>query len=295
MSINLYKYRVWCNDEQGWFNIWDTTDPTTCPNHADHTIDTTKTTIIQKKKAVEPTDKSGKTRVHQTSRKLGLRIMWFGEGDDTSNILNVGGGHDIIGQHSIGEGDTPIYIDWNVAENETFIHEGYVTWKDCNMDRVTLEIVPRVTATEVSSGTNYNIVNGFLIVPAAGDGTTSITADITNPNNGLIYMPNDDEGNPPVAYWNADYNSSTQLYENITAAPDGNGRYNMFSTEVPLIRFLHRMPLLANGFMALNSSDTDEIGHGMRLKLTPETAGTDHDWSIASLICMHRNRSTIYG
>jgi len=56
------------------------------------------------------------------------------------------------------------------------------------------------------------------------------------------------------------------------------------------------MPLLNSGFIALNSSDTDELGHGMRLKMIADTNTTvsgigDHDWSLAVTMCLHRKKS----
>lgn len=240
------------------------------------------------------TDISGKQRVHQTSRKLGTRIMWIGLGDDTSDMNNVGGGQPFDIKHDIGEGDPEhVYIDFNIATNETWLHEGYMTWKDCDMDRLTLEMVSRATAGQAGTGTNYNLYKGYMIIPAAGDGTFDITADITDPNAGLIYMPNNDLGKAPTAFWNADYNSTTKLYENITAAPYGDGRYNMFPMEIVFARFLNHMPLLGSGFLALNSSDTDRMGQGMRLKMIASTNTTvaDHSWAVACLMCMHRNAS----
>jgi hypothetical protein len=240
------------------------------------------------------TDSSGKQRVHQTSRKLGTRIMWIGLGDDPSDVHKVGGGQPFDIKHDIGEGDPEhVYIDFNIVNNETWLHEGYITWKSCDMDRLTLEMVPRVTAGQTGTGTNYNLYGGYMVIPAAGDGTFEITADITHPNNGLVYMPDNDLGEPPTAFWNADYNPDTKLYENMTAAPYGNGRYNMFSVEICFARFLNHMPLLGDGFLALNSSDTDRMGHGMRLKMIASTNDQvdDHQWAVACLMCMHRNSS----
>lgn len=289
---NLYKYRVWCNDENSWLESWGIEEPTTCPNNSAHTIDTNKTTIVQKKKDLGPVDISGKQRVHQTSRKLGLRVMWTGIGDDTTDLHSVGGGTPFVMSHVIGEPQPEeIYIDYNMVHNETWLHEGYVTWKSCNMDTLTLEMVSRATETQVGTNTNYNLYGGYLIVPAAGNGTIDVTADITDPNAGLVYMPDNDLGESPTAFWNADYNPTTKLYENITPAPSGNGRYNMFPFEMVFARFLNRMPLLGDGFIALNSSDTDRMGHGMRLKMIGGTNQADHDWSVACLMCLHREKS----
>ena len=105
-------------------------------------------------------------------------------------------------------------------------------------------------------------------------------------------MPNDDQNNPPVAYWNADWNSTTKEFENITAAPNGDGRYNMFAVEVSLNRFVNRIPLLHYGFQMLQSADTAELGQGMRLKATAHTWGEDHAWKVACALTMHRQKST---
>ena len=294
MSTNLYKYRIWCETESAWVRTWAEEQPTACPNNNEHTINENKITVTRKKEIIPPQDRSGKQRVHQTSRKLGTRIMWIGLGDDPSDVHKVGGGQAFDIQHDIGEGDPEsIYIDFNIVNNETWLHEGYITWKDCDMDRLTLEMVPRVTAGQAGTNTNYNLYGGYMVIPAAGDGTFDLTADITDPNAGLIMMPDNDLGEAPTAFWNADYNSSTKLYENISAAPSGNGRYNMFSVEITFARFLNHMPLLGNGFLGLNSSDTDQMGHGMRLKMIADTNESvdDHKWAVACLMCMHRNSS----
>ena len=242
----------------------------------------------------DPKDRSGKTRVHQTSRKLGTRIYWTGEGDDTTNPTAIGGGTKTSYTHSIGQEEPNIsYIDFNIAENETWLHEGYLTWKGAELDTISLELVPRITPTTVSSGTNYNLYDGYLIIPAAGDGTVQIVSDITTHSGGLVYMPDDDLGNPPTAFWNAEWDTTTKKYINITPAPNADGRYNMFAVEVGFAKFINNIPMLSDGFIALNSSDTDQLGQGMRLKMTCDTNNTvaDHDWSIASIICLHRAKS----
>jgi len=291
----LYKSRIWCSTENIWVEGWNEEILTTCPNNNTHDIDSDKTAIVDSVLDIPPKDISGKPRIQQTSRKLGLRTMWSGIGDNPDDIHSVGGGNPFMVSHTINE-TTPedVYMDYNIVINETWLHEGYITWKNCNMDTITLELVTRATQTQTGSNTNYNLYGGLIIIPAAGNGTIDITSDITNPNNGLVFIPDSDLGVPPTAaFWNADYNSSTKLYENITPAPYGNGRYNMFNKEYILGRFVIEMPLLGSGFIALNSSDTDRIGHGMRLKMITKTNPNtiDHDWSLACLMCLHRYKS----
>jgi len=245
----------------------------------------------------ETRDRSGKLRVHQTSRKLGLGIFWFGEGDDVSDVTKVGEGEDLTFEYNTASGtDTLIkYIDFNIIENETWLHEGYLTWKNCHFDKVWLQMVSRTVSVTSVSGSSYNLYGGFLVIPAyPGTGTIELASDITAPNGGLVYIPNDDLDNPPTAYWNADWNSTTKKFENITPAPNGDGRYNMFTSEYIFASFVNQIPLLGSGFIALNSSDTDQIGHGMRLKMIMEPGdhnGVEEIVGIAAILCMHRKRS----
>lgn len=45
---DLYKYRVYCNTEEIPVVTWSTSEPTVCPNNNTHTIDASKTVIIDK-------------------------------------------------------------------------------------------------------------------------------------------------------------------------------------------------------------------------------------------------------
>lgn len=184
-----------------------------------------------------------------------------------------------------------LYIDCNMVNNATFVHEGYLTWSNANFDYVTLEIVPRTTAYTSGTNTNYNLYGGYLIIPAAGNGTIQVTADLSVPNNGLVYIPNGDLGTVPVAYWDATWNSVSSQYTNIAPNATASGRYNMFGAEVTLKRFANKLTLLCDGFIMLQSADTAQIGHGMRLKATAVTYGTDHPWKFSCLFTMHRQKT----
>ena len=244
----------------------------------------------------EHRDRSGKLRVHQTSRKLGTMIMWVGEGDDTSDPSAIGGGERLSFAYIAGQSDPLIkYIDFNMVENETWMHEGYITWQDAKLDTLDLQLVSRPTST--ISGSNYNLYGGYLIVPAVpGTGTIDLASDITEHDGGLVYMPLNDLGIRAQSFWNAEWDPSSKKYINITPAPNGDGEYNMFSTEVVFAQFVRKMTLVGSGFIALNSSDTDQLGHGMRLKMIADTNTedyTDHDWRIACMLCLHREKSVI--
>jgi hypothetical protein len=244
----------------------------------------------------EMRDRSGKLRVQQTSRKLGTRIMWSGVGDDTSDITRVGGGESFSFQYKIGYTEPLIkYIDFNIVENETWIHEGYLTWDNGQMDTLSIQMLPRTVTVSGVSGGNMALYGGYMVVPTApGKGNITVINDLSLPTGGLVYMPNNDLDEAPTAFWDADYNSSTKLYENIRPNYTGQGRYNIFSYEVIFAEFIRQIPLLGSGFIALNSSDTDQLGQGMRFKIIADTndAVPDHDWSVACIMCLHRDHST---
>lgn len=46
-------WRVFCDTEASWAEVWSPTEPTTCPNNNTHTIDTSKTVIITSIKKTE--------------------------------------------------------------------------------------------------------------------------------------------------------------------------------------------------------------------------------------------------
>jgi len=240
-------------------------------------------------------DRSGKLRVHQTSRKLGTMVLWTGEGDDPNIPDSVGGGEKLSLYYTIGSTEPLVkYIDFNCTSTESWIHEGYITWAGALLDTIDLKIVNRATDTVSGTGTNYNVYGDYLIIPAyPGTGTVQITSDITTSTGGLVYMPLNDLGVRTTAFWNATWNPSTCVFEDISAAPLGDGHYNMFSKEIDLSHIVRSMNLIESGFIALNSSDVDQIGHNMRLKFTTDinTSIRDHDLLVACTLCLHRSRS----
>lgn len=242
-----------------------------------------------------PVDPSGKLRVHQTSRKLGTKICWTGRGDDTSDITKVGGGEVLFFHHAIGESMPLIkYIDFNISENETWLHEGYMTWKDCVADTLTVQIVPRTVTVSGVVGGDKTVYGGYIVLPtASGSGDVEVVSDLTQPHGGLVYMPDSDLGESPIAYWDADWNSTTKKYENIRPNYTGSGRYNILTYEVVLAEFVREIPLLASGSLHLKSSDAENIGQGFRLKMIADNNDSvdDHDWYVVCILCLHRENT----
>jgi hypothetical protein len=240
-------------------------------------------------------DPSGKLRVQQTSRKIGLRIMWTGIGDDASDITKVGNGETFTFDHEIGDTEPMVkYIDFNIIENETWMHEGYMTWSDADMDTLTLQVVPRVATVSGVVGGDKTVYGGYLVIPtASGAGNYEVTSDLGDPNGGLFYIPGGDLDKSPNGFWDADWNTTTKRFENVRPNYTQTGRYNIFCYEVVLLNIINQIPLLGSGFICLSSSDTEQMGQGMRIKMIADTNNNvpDHRWCVACILCNHRYRS----
>ena len=182
-------------------------------------------------------DKAGKLMTHQTLRMDGLITYFTGRGDDPTNPDDIGGGQQMIRDHKIGDPATEsFYVDFNTVNNVSYIYEGYISYDKAHLDSISMTVVPRVVSTSAGTNTYYNLYGGYLIIPAAGDGVIYLDSDITQSDGGLVYIPLNDDGSRNPAFWNAEWDDVNKVFTNITAAPDGNGEYNMFSVEVKTYR-----------------------------------------------------------
>lgn len=301
MADTINKYRIWCNTENMYYEVWGEIEPVACPNNAGHEIDTNKTAVVDSLTVEEKRDPSGKLRIHQTSRPIGTKVHFTSRGDHPDYVSDAGGGDLFKFHHHIGDDPTQVvYLDFNTVENKTFLHEGYLIWKGANFDSISLDIVPILTQIAPGENTDYfvNPAMPHIILPsilAGGAGNYEVTSDLSQPRGGLVFMPQagDPQFGRPPAYWNAEYNTSTHLYENISPAPGGDGQYNMFTVEFAMARFANDVLLLHDGFEHLKTSDTEELGQGMRVRATATTSldEDDHDWSAACILTLHRARS----
>ncbi len=232
----------------------------------------------------------GRARVYNTVRPWGTRIMYMGQSDDISDPTKIGGGPVNKMVHTIG-GDDPqsLYIDFNTIVNPTYAYLFMAAFKDFQFDELTMIGVPRLTTATSGSNTNYNTYGGYLIVPAAGDGTTVIADE----DRVLVEVHVREDGTRPAGYWNADFNPTTKQFENITPAPDGTGWYNMFVAEVTLVNFCLKAVLngTIQGWMMTPSHEADGIAHGVRLKISVDTIGEDHAWTFGVTVVCYREKT----
>ena len=229
----------------------------------------------------------GKPFVAVTARPIGTYTYLCSFGDSQVNQSKISGGENMTFSHLIGDAASAAkYFDINAAANETHIHTAYLQWQDAKLDVVSCQIVPKTTA--YTAGTNtYFAINSGIIVMAPGTGNINI--DLPNAN--LVEMTPNEYGVMPAGFWDATYNTSTKLFENITFNATGKGKYNIFAVEFPLSAFIPAFTILGSDSYEIKSNDVSQIGHNTRIKVIVNTEGADHNWIFTAAVYLFRKKS----
>jgi hypothetical protein len=226
-----------------------------------------------------------KMLVQESARPLGTNVYFTSEGDNQSSPTAIGGGETFCMTHNIGD---PLVqskiIDFNVAENPTYVYSGCIQYKNVDMVGVQFCVIPQVTTYSLGSDTSFDPYGPIAIPAAPGTGHIDIlTEDIK-----LVEVPRGvDYDDMKPAFWDADYNVTTHKYENIRANPSAAGKFNIFIQEISLGMFVNVI-LLGDGAITFKSKDITQLGYGMRFKLTFNTTTEDHNWKVASILDLFR-------
>ncbi len=241
--------------------------------------------------------RDGKLYTQATPAPIGATTYFTSVGDDPANPSVVGGGQQTMIDHQVGGGDVVVDVRFNMAANKTYLHSGYLTWASSVQDTVSLHVVASGSTTAALAGTNYTTLSfpghpwdGKLITPAA-PGAGDI--DVITPVLVGFYQSETKANNPVPRYWNATWNPVTQVYDGLVAAPAGDGEFNMFTTEMLLLCFAREIILEGTNYSPwmFNSSNSQRLGDGMFIRLTPRTTGVDHAWRCMSTLVLHREKT----
>jgi hypothetical protein len=244
-------------------------------------------------KKIQAVNIDGRQIIQNTPRYIGTTTCFAGAGDDTSDMRKVWGDDGDISylelHHEIGQAtEQTVYFDLNLANNKGYVFSGLVQFKDAKNDSLDCYVVPAVTPTHgAGSGTYFNLYGGYLIVPAAGDGTLVVNpTEIKLVDVGLNEFG--DKSGP--GYWDATFNTTTGLYENLAANALAEGQFNIFAVEVTLAKYCHKQLLLGSGSITLQSFDAANFGQGMRMKCVLTTRGADHEWWWNASLTLFRKK-----
>lgn len=239
--------------------------------------------------------RDGKLYTHSTPVPIGATTYFTGIGDDAANKHAVGGGVKMVIDHQVAGGDDALDVHFNMALNRTHLHSGYVIWSGALQDAITMLVMAYGSTTAAGASTNYTTLNspghpwdGKLVLPASGDGDLDVTAPVL-----VGFYPNTAKEPAATAvprYWNATWNPVTKTYDGITAAPAGDGEFNMFTEDMFLFCFARNIVLEGDNYTpwSFQTHDSQRLGDGMFLRLVPSTTGTDHAWRVIVTLYMYR-------
>jgi len=231
--------------------------------------------------------------VQNTPRPIGTFTTFSSQGDDLNNPHDVGNGQKFQLDHKIGDPlEQYVYGDFNIMCNKTYAQEGYGIWETANFDQLLIEIVPQVTVYAPGTNTYFDLYNGYLVVPAAGNGHINIEPQ----NMRLVEMPysiDEPTKRQSPAFWDADYDDNTHQFYNIRPNFTASGQFNMFTVELVFERIVNYI-ILGSKSMNLKTNDVAELGHGMRIRMIFKTNAPDHDWKMACMFMFNRQYSRAF-
>lgn len=261
MSKTIYKWRVWCVTENDWETIWSIEEPTVCPTNVNHTIDSSKTTIIDTITEDFPlSDVGQKIAVHSSPKpnEVGKTsyIVWAGAGDDTVSDPNVLGNGDLL-HFSLTPGTSMVSKDMKFSSDfgKVWIHEPYLSYTDAGTgDYVQAFVVVEPTLLQT-------FVDKFLYVDNNWVKPVPLDGSIT-PTHGFAATP---RLMPRTFSHDGDWDyDGTNLIPNYA----GTGGYKISDIERYVHRFVNKLPVCgSNPYFALTSDESIELPSGYALRI----------------------------
>lgn len=288
----LYQYRVWCDTENAYFTTWSDVEPTTCPNNDGHTIDTTKTTVVQTVIEDLPLSRhlEGKLAVHASSKPeptgYTTYAVWAGAGDDMNEAdaaLSIGTGELLSFNMVLG---TPVVtkdVKFDPRHGRVWIHEAYVKFENGGVeDYLDADIIAPATPLQQAASLDYIVEDDWLKYAPGGAGTGT---------HGLA-------GNPILMErtfskdgdWNYD---GTNLTPNFA----GDGQYKITTIERVAHRYFNKIPLNGSSttYFTMSSEETAElpVSSGYFIRINVHNV-SNSNWSISIIMEMYRERTIGY-
>lgn len=225
-----------------------------------------------------------------TPRPVGTYTYFSSQGDNSADQSSIAGGTKLKFRHAIGESLTGTqYFDINSIINETHINTATVQWNKADQDFIEGDIVPQVTEVTDQTGGNFTVISGIVIATPPGYGNKNVNLSTAK----LVEMVPNEFGVTPSGFWDATYNTTTKVFDNITFNATGYGQFNIFATEIVLFRFIPCFCMEANGLYEVPSKDTSRLGHNMRIKTiwSTTTEIDDHAWSSSVSLVLYRKKT----
>lgn len=286
MGTTVYKYRVWCDTDSKYVEVWGEAAPTVCPENDAHSIDPVKTAIIDSVTQDFPiSDLDGKKlSVHESTKPAidgaATYSVWTGAGDDPQTGA-IGEGETLAFAMSQGVASVSKDVTFDPSHGRVWIHEGYLRYNGAGAgDYVSADVV--ASATNLQQLANLDlIVEDNWIKPAPGGAGTG-TDGWADANLALIPRTFSKDGD-----WD---------YDGVSVTPNlaGNGGYKISDIERIVHRFINRIPCLGDcpTYFSMSSEETTELPGSYHLRITFHNV-SDSNWTASVLIEIYRQRTHV--
>jgi len=286
MGTTVYKYRVWCETDSKYVEVWGQSAPTVCPENDGHSIDLVKTAIIESVSQDFPlSDLDGKKlSVHESTKPTIdgalTYAVWTGAGDDIQTG-EIGDGEVLAFGMTQGVASVSKDVKFDPTHGRVWIHEGYLRYTGAGSgDYVSADVI--ATATNLQQLANLDlVVDSNWVKPAPGGAGTG-THGWADANIVLIPRSFSKDGD-----W--DYDGST-LSPNL----NGDGAYKISDIDRIVHRFINRIPCLGDcpTYFSMSSEETTELPKNYFLRITFHNT-SDGDWTASVLIEIYRERTHV--
>lgn len=286
MTDIVYKWRVWCNTDSKYVDVWKDVEPSACPENNGHTIDTAKTTIVDEVNEGYPiSDVDGK--------KIAVHPSYKPEIDGKTTYAVWTGAGDASGPDKIGDGDllhftmtpgTPKVTKDIIFNQELFgkvwIHEAYLKFTGGGPgDYVSSDVMAKGVTLQQSVNLDLEIYDTNMVKLAAGGPGTGTHGFASTP--ALIPRSYSLDGD-----W--DYDEITGLVPNT----GGTGAYKISTEDQPVHRYVNKIPCFGDcaSYFSMSSDETAEIQSGYFLRVDVYN-NSDTAWDLSVIMEIYRERT----
>lgn len=284
MASKIFKWQIWCNEDSRFEYVWDVAEPANCPTNPAHTIDPTRTSIIEEISQNFPVSEVGtKMWVHSSTKPQHdgkkFYIQWIGAGDD---IVTGKIGDGELLYLNLTPGVTSVHKDikFHPKNGEVYIHEGYVSWETAGCGDY-LDVVVMAEPSPLQPYQNRDLIiqpNGEVVYSPHGPGTGTHGFGGAPHLIDRLYLK---EGN-----W--DYDPENGLRPNFTQT----GGYDIFAIEQVVYRLVTKIPVCGSTMtpFRLVSEDTTEIPKNYFLRVIA-TNKSNTTWGASVIITAYRENT----
>lgn len=288
MAESVYKYRIWCDTDSKYVETWAEVEPTDCPENNGHTIDSTKTTILEtitEELPLSDIDDGKKLAVHPTYKPrvegLTTYAVWCGNGDNPSTG-EIGGGDLLEFDMTTGTATVSKDMKFHPDNGRVWIHEGYLKFEGGGSgDYLCAEFRSEATPLQTSVNLDLEITDNWIHLAAGGAGNgTHGWADADKI--ALIPRHFSQDGD-----WD---------YDGVTLTPNvgGTGLYKISDIERSVHKFINKIPCRGSSttYFSMSSDETAELVANYFVRVSCHNI-SDTNWTASAIVEIYRERTAI--